>query len=61
MLSIARGDRTASDVRTTGRCASAEFELSSVRSLGDCFDNSVAESFFGTVQLVVRRAPLEEP
>jgi putative transposase len=36
--------------------------LGSMGSVGDCFDNSVAESFFrGTVARVARRAPVGEP
>lgn len=34
-----------------GRCLRAAGLLGSMGSIGDCFDNSVAESFFGTLQL----------
>jgi len=36
-----------------GRRLRAAGLLSSMGSIGDCFDNSVAESFFGTLQLAL--------
>ena len=48
-LHIGTTDLTTRHGRSAGGCGYGL--LGSMGSIGDCFDNSVAESFFGTLQL----------